>query len=90
MCSPKTVGSCRVKGTTDIVSGLVQVKRVEGESQIVSRVQKILRGMRLKSNVSRRLTIDVEVDIQTGETYMLFESYICAKESQGLNKRNKY
>ena len=36
------------------------------------------------------MTIDVEVDIQTGETYMLFESYVCVMESQGLNKRNKH
>ena len=41
-------------------------------------------------NTSRRLTIDVKVDIRTGETYMLFNSDICAMESQGLNKRNKY
>ena len=34
--------------------------------------------------------IDVEVDIRTGKTYMLFKSYICAVESQGLNKRNKH
>ena len=34
--------------------------------------------------------MDVEVNIRTGETYMLFESYICITESQGLNKRNKY
>ena len=25
----------------------------------------------------------IEVDIQTGETYMLFESYICATEVKG-------
>ena len=39
------------------------------------------KGVRLKSNTSRRMTMDVEVDIQTGKTYMLFESYICAAES---------
>ena len=34
--------------------------------------------------------MDVEVDIQTDKTYMLFKSYICAMEHQGLKKRNKY
>ena len=46
--------------------------------------------MRLRLDMSRRMTMDVEVDIQTGRTYMLFKSYICVTESQGLNKRNKY
>ena len=37
---------------------------------------------RLKSGASRRETI-IEVDIPTGETYMLFKSYICAMEVKG-------
>ena len=39
-------------------------------------------------NVSRRLTIDVEVDIQTGETYMLYKSYV--RWNIWLNKRDMY
>ena len=41
------------------------------------------RGVWLKLNTSRRMTMDVKVDIQTGETYMLFESYICITEVKG-------
>ena len=40
--------------------------------------------------MSKRMTMDVKVNIRTGKTYMLFESCICAMEGQGLIKRNKY
>ena len=40
-------------------------------------------GVQLKSNTSRRMTMDVEVNIQTGKTYMLFESYIYVTEVKG-------
>ena len=38
------------------------------------------KGVRLKSNASRRLTI--EVNIQTAETYMIYKSYICAENTR--------
>ena len=46
-----------------------------------SRGWKISRGVRLKSNTSRRLTI--VVNIQTAETYMIYKSYICAEKHKG-------
>ena len=71
--------------------GLHKLKERGVESQTASGVWKMSKGVRLKSNTSRRrITMDVEVNIRTGETYMLFKSYICVTESQWLNKRNKY
>ena len=49
------------KGTTEIASRLTQVKRQRIEGCIVSGVQQISRGVRLKLNVSRRLTIAVNI-----------------------------
>ena len=74
------------KGAVEVASGLCKVERQRIESQIVSGGWKISRGARLKLNVSRRLTIDVKVDIQTGETYMLYKSYICATEYRAEQK----
>ena len=47
----------------EIVSSLVQVEREEGQDLNTSGVWKMLRGVRLKVNTSRRMTMDVEVDI---------------------------
>ena len=41
--------------------------------------------MRLKLDVSRRLTIVVY--IQTAETYMIYESYICTEKHKGQANR---
>ena len=91
MHSPRTIGksqSQRFHRNSLLGSWKSKERRVE--SRAASRGQKISKSVRLKLNTSRRMTMDVEVDIQTGETYMLFNSYICATESQGLNKRNKH
>ena len=68
------------KGTAEVASGLVQSRKAEDQELNSFQSLEISRGTRLKLNASRRLTIGVEVDIQTGKTYMLYKSYICAME----------
>ena len=82
MHSPGTVGelqSRRYHGNS--LLGLCKSKERRVKGRTASGVWKMSKGTRLKLNMSRRVTMDVEVDMQTGETYMLFESYICAMES---------
>ena len=64
MCFQWTVGQvAESKGTTEIVSGFMQVGRQRFEGQIVSRGWEILRGVRLKLNVSSVGDKTIEVDI---------------------------
>ena len=62
---------------------MCKLKERRVKSQTASRVQKMSRGMRLKSSMSRRMSMDVKVNIRTGKIYMLFKSYICITEVKG-------
>ena len=64
MCSPGTVGelqSQRYHGNS--LPGLHKLKERRVKGHIASGVQKMSKGTRLKSNTSRRVTMDVEVNI---------------------------
>ena len=53
------------------------------ESQATSVVWKMLSSAEDLSRAQVGKRQQIEVDIQTGETYMLYESYICAMEVKG-------
>ena len=84
MCSPKVVGKSQSQGHCgNSLPGTRESRARWIVSQTASRVQKMSSSVEDLSQAQVGERQQIEVDIQTGETYMLFKSYICATEVKG-------